>query len=82
MGFSWHGIGASTKDIGADVGEEAASFLMDDRDYFMKDLEQTNRFAERPPSYQRSIRYVLTTVASEDLTRGGHVKALEADPRH
>ncbi|CAE7394615.1 unnamed protein product, partial [Symbiodinium microadriaticum] len=30
-------------DIGADVGEEAASFLMDDRDYFMKDLEQTNR---------------------------------------
>ena len=36
----------------------AATFLMDDRDYFMKDLEQTNRFAERP---------------AEDLARG-HIK--------
>ena len=54
-------------------GWSAASFEMDDRDYFMKELESAGRFADRLASYQRSIlwlRYVLTTAASDDLKRG------------
>eukprot|EP00439_Symbiodinium_sp_Y106_P016773 s8119_g2.t1 len=62
------GVVWQTKD-----GWSAASFEMDDRDYFMKELESADRFADRLASYQRSIlwlRYVLTTAASDDLKRG------------
>ena len=54
-------------------GWSAASFEMDDRDYFMKELESAERFCDRPATYQRSVlwlRYVLTTAASDDLKRG------------
>ena len=54
-------------------GWSAASFEMDDRDYFMKELESAERFTDRPATYQRSVlwlRYVLTTAASDDLKRG------------
>ena len=54
-------------------GWSAASFEMDDRDYFMKELESAERFGDRPATYQRSVlwlRYVLTTAASDDLKRG------------
>ena len=32
-------------------GWSAASFQMDDRDYFLKELESADRFADRPTSY-------------------------------
>ena len=54
-------------------GWSAASFEMDDRDYFMKELDSAERFGDRPATYQRSVlwlRYVLTTAASDDLKRG------------
>ena len=46
---------------------------MDERDYFMKELDSAERFGDRPATYQRSVlwlRYVLTTAASDDLKRG------------
>ena len=54
-------------------GWSAASFEMDERDYFMKELDSAERFGDRPATYQRSVlwlRYVLTTAASDDLKRG------------
>ena len=51
----------------------SASFEMDERDYFMKELDSAERFGDRPATYQRSVlwlRYVLTTAASDDLKRG------------
>ena len=39
-------------------GWGAATFVMDDRDYFMKEKEQTDRFAARPATYQRSILWL------------------------
>ena len=56
-------------------GWSAASFEMDDRDYFMKELESGDRFGDRPATYQISrsvlwLRYVLTTAASDGLKRG------------
>ena len=54
-------------------GWSAASFEMDDRDYFMKELESAERFGDRPATYQRSVlwlRYVLTTAVSDALKRG------------
>ena len=56
-------------------GWNAAAFEMDDRDYFMKELESADRFGDRPATYQRSVlwlRYVLTTAASDDMKRGAH----------
>ena len=54
-------------------GWSAASFEMDEPDYFMKELDSAERFGDRPATYQRSVlwlRYVLTTAASDDLKRG------------
>ena len=48
-------------------GWGAVTFEMDDRDYFMKELESADRFAERHASYQRStlwLRYVVHTMCS------------------
>ena len=55
-------------------GWSAASFEMDDRDYFMKELESAERFCDRPATYQRSVLW-LRYVLSDDLKRGVHLAA-------